>query len=772
VKLEQIQSIKYIRNFLDFNGEGVLLHSKKNKDGDFEDYHKTIIYAPNGSGKTNLSRLFKYISSSENNIDELLSHEAEQTSSKSDFSICVDGKIINQSNYSLDENQKILGDLCIFNSDYIEENIKCVNFSEKDIDGTILIPVGKENIKIQSLELDIEQKTKNREKICETLSETLTTAKTKLKKNDYKGKDLSIWQEFSLINIMSEEFEVTPPINKNEFSSCEDQFKKVKGFRISDKMVSQLTEISVNQINELNDISTILKEEKKFSKFDEETESNIANITTNWIQQSLLKEGIEKSEAVNKCLLCNRAIDNSVKELFNSYKNYFKDEKGIFESKVDQFKKDLQLLKTNLQKVNNNLQSKTEEYIEIFSLKNKWEDLTTESMIEKIESLEKLLDSKKQNPEECPILNIDTSKEIKELNVKIKKNNDLIFDVNKKIDNSSHRETELRKMIGQKHLYNFYMDNKSDFDEVNKLGKIIEDNKSELKIEKDKLPKTDALSNIVNLFNKFLHNYLDLHKYKAEILNGTISLRLNDVDISKETRKISEGEKTMIGFCYFLASSIQKFDSPERYNNSVFMIDDPICSTSYGNFFGICNLLEEYENKIYTELWKGEEKPKIQKIVLTHNTQFFNMLRGNIFKESALYFILNEKTIKIISNRKLISEFETALQRIYEASVDDKYEGNIGNDMRRFFETVRHFYGLHQFEAESIRTIFTNFDVDKYKAFYSAINYYSHGNPEASTDPLPPESTSKLLEEFVILIKESQFKELWKKIEKLVGNNE
>jgi len=77
---------------------------------------------------------------------------------------------------------------------------------------------------------------------------------------------------------------------------------------------------------------------------------------------------------------------------------------------------------------------------------------------------------------------------------------------------------------------------------------------------------------------------------------------------------------------------------------------------------------------------------------------------------------------------------------------------------------------LHQFEAASLVTIFPNFNKNNHKIFYSAINYYSHGNPEENTDPLPPENITELLKEFVELIEQSQFKSLWTKIKKYYEN--
>jgi len=768
MRVEEIKSIKYVRNFLNFSGNNVFLHKKTKKDGKVYLFDKILIYAPNGEGKTNLSRLFDCISNSEKNIEELLSQEASQSGKELSFSFCINGEIINEVNFKTDENQKILNNFYIFNSDYLEENVKCSDFSKKNINGAILIPLGKENIKIQTLESELEQKSKDRRTQKDALVSLVEKMKINLKINKYKGKDISIWQEFDLGKCINENFEIEIPVKKEGFDSCEDKFQQIKGLNVTDKIQYHILQIAKEKIDKLDDIFDLLMEEKIFSKVDKEAEGNVSYIIKNWLQESfLLKKGIKESEKENKCLLCNRKIDFSVEELFKKYKNYFEDEKGKFETKVEQLKNDLQLLKNDLLKINNNSQGTVEKFIEIFSLGKKWTDISTNLMIREIEKLDEQLDSKKLNSQIDLKFSRDVKTEIEALNERIKKNNIIIDEINKKIENSSHEETELRKTIGQKCLHDFYRDNKIIFDQIFEINNEVKSHEEKLKIERIKLPKADALSNIVLLFNKFLHDFIGLNKYTSEIVDGSISLHLNNVDISKETKKISEGEKTIIGLCYFLASSIQKFESPEKYKDLIVIIDDPICSTSYGNFFGICNLLKEFEDIIYKKLWSHEIKPKIQKIVLTHNTQFFNMLRGNIFKEKALYFMLNQNELKIIPNKKLISEFETALCRICEASKDENFDGNIGNDMRRFFETLRHFYGFHQFDADSIKLVFSDFEESRHKEFYSAINYYSHGNPEAGTDPLPPENILKLLEEFVFLIQKSQFKDLWKNIEKL-----
>ncbi|MDR2640802.1 MAG: AAA family ATPase [Candidatus Peribacteria bacterium] len=98
----------------------------------------------------------------------------------------------------------------------------------------------------------------------------------------------------------------------------------------------------------------------------------------------------------------------------------------------------------------------------------------------------------------------------------------------------------------------------------------------------------------------------------------------------------------MIALSYYLASSIEKYTKINEFNQVIFVIDDPVSSVSYGNFFGICNLLKNFDNTIIKILkWEDINIQKNrQKIILTHNTQFLNTLVNNVFNEKSLYFLL------------------------------------------------------------------------------------------------------------------------------------
>jgi UDP-2,3-diacylglucosamine pyrophosphatase LpxH len=92
-----------------------------------------------------------------------------------------------------------------------------------------------------------------------------------------------------------------------------------------------------------------------------------------------------------------------------------------------------------------------------------------------------------------------------------------------------------------------------------------------------------------------------------------------------------------------------------------------------------------------------------------------------------------------------------------------KKEWNVWNDLRRFFETIKHFYWLRgNFDAECLKKIFHNFEDKEHKEFFYASNYYSH--LLEPFDSLWVENLDKILEQFEELIEKSVFEWLWEEV--------
>lgn len=757
--IEKIIELKNIRSFLDFSADEIKF-GKKN-----------IIYAPNGNGKTNLSRVFRKLSDSEQ-LDELLSQEATDPSDIS-YKIKCSGIDVTHLNFNINKN--LFENIYVFNSDYIEDTIRRSDFSEIDVSGNIQIPLGEKSIEISNLENAIEKSNENRTNNKLSLLEEIEKLKdVKIESKEYTHQDINIWKELKLKNLIDNDFSITKPIEKEEFTDCESKFKKI--LSIDEETSIDFKEFIVIQASEINftKITSDLKESKNYKVFDQTIKDSIETLTKNWIETDLIKKGIKLSKEKDSCLLCERVLDDSVNHLFDKYQAYFDDEESKFKDVLTEYSKSLKSLKSSINSINNNLENDVNEYSKLFDVKKIWGKITHDVLIGKIEDLLDAIKEKRDNLSKSYSILYENGilysfdDEIAALNTDISSNIDLIKSVNLKFSKIKEQKTSLRTIIGQKFLYDYYVSNKGEFDTIEKESNRNDVDKSKLKIEQESLPTTKASENIKLLCNLFLHEYLYLTKYSIEEKEGVILLNLDSHDISKTTQKISEGEKTMVALSFFFASCIQKFNSSESFFKSVFIIDDPVNSTSYNYFFGVCNLIKYFDETIVKKLWNDDfnklQASDLQKIILTHNTQFFNVMRTNVYKEKAEYFLLSNRNIKKIPKDQLQSEFEGALSKIKEAVSTNDYQKAIGNDLRRFFETIKHFYGIETFNANTLKTIFQEFKENKHNVFYTVVNYYSHGNPEAHTDPMPV-NFEPFLKEFDELIKVSQFKELWDKIE-------
>jgi len=765
--IEKLSYIKNIRNFIDFQSN-------------VEFKRKNIIYAPNGTGKTNLSRLLKILKDSES-INQLKSQEAS-IKEYPEFSIACSKDVLNHSNYRT--TKESLSKLLVFNSDYIDETIKSEDFSTQDVSGKIEIPVGKESNEIETLEKEIISKTETRKKEYKSLKERFelfNSAKEGIK--DINKEDRSVWSEFKFDKLVSIDYIISPPDEQDSFADCEENLKKLKMIDESNQLTSlNPKKIDSESIN-FQDLVNELKDPKHFEFADTRTQQILGQITKEWLETKDIKKGVEVSKKNHKCLLCQRDLDENVNRLFNNYELYFKNAESGFKDKLTTIKSQIKKRLEEITKVNNNLESNVNSICSILKIEKSWEMIDTDTLIKQLNDLVSCIDEKTAK------VNIDVlgsysdisvstiSREFKDLNNALLKNVELIDEINKKLKDTGKRKTELRIEVGKKWLHQFYVQERSKIESISLLNDDLTKLNLELRKEKEKLPASDVLSNLIKVANLFLHKYLCLTKYSFDDSSGKIVVKLNDRNISSETKqKVSEGEKTMLSLCYFMASSIKEYKRLEDFLECIFVIDDPVNSTSYNYLFGIGYLLKVFDEEIAKEIWKEnnyQNISKVQKIILTHNSPLFNVLRSQVFKQAYNsdkspkigYFLLNNNDLEIINSSQLKTEFESSLLSIKKAFKDQRFGYLSGNDIRKVLETIKLFCGWDgDFNAENLKTIFHNFSEVNHGVFFLAINYYSHGSIESHNDPLHPDP-KPFLKQFNELMEQSIFKDLWEKIE-------
>jgi len=227
------------------------------------------------------------------------------------------------------------------------------------------------------------------------------------------------------------------------------------------------------------------------------------------------------------------------------------------------------------------------------------------------------------------------------------------------------------------------------------------DHISELKAQlKDESKGADRVNHYLNNF--FGHQSLSL-KAVENLSDGIpAGYRFEVIRNDKKAFHLSEGECSLIAFCYFMA---KLDDIDTKGNQPIIWIDDPISSLDANHIFFVYSLInaeivtpEKYDDN-------GEEKERErfkQLFISTHSLEFLKYLKrlpGALTKSKSQYFIINrvdqESHVALMPKhlREYVTEFNYLFEQIHKCALievvdDENYTTfyHFGNNARKFFE--------------------------------------------------------------------------------------
>ena len=231
--------------------------------------------------------------------------------------------------------------------------------------------------------------------------------------------------------------------------------------------------------------------------------------------------------------------------------------------------------------------------------------------------------------------------------------------------------------------------------EVQKKEAITEKIKKQLKLieDKERLTKDEekgALKVNEYLNNFFGHDFLKLQALENADQLGNKKIRFEIIRNGKKAHHLSEGECSLISFCYFMA---KLEDIETKGSKPIIWIDDPISSLDGNHIFFVYSLIN-------SEIVAKQEFEQL--FVSTHNLDFLKYLKrlpGALNKSQSNYFIIsreNDKSkIKQMPKylKDYVTEFNFLFHQIYQcanANADDENQHglfyNFGNNTRKFLE--------------------------------------------------------------------------------------
>ena len=506
---------------------------------------------------------------------------------------------------------------------------------------------------------------------------------------------------------------------------------------LSDKNVTKLSVLSEVQFKVLTDDEIqILKREITGSK--NSTFSTLLDKLQNsdWVNAGL--KFIENQEEPAICPFCQQKINKE---------HFLLEMKSCFDKSYEQDKHKLQNLLENYKR---KIDSVSEELA--FKHNALLEELSTnyEAALEKLKSkLNKnlgLIKEKISSPSKSYYLD-SVDEELKDLNEIIKEANDKINDFNAKIDQKDATLKDLRKLFWQNIRLQYdvivsnYESDKIIFD------KEQEDFDTAIAKIKTEIAEQD---NIISEQSKLVSN---IDEAVSNINNRLVELGIDSFKIEKHDKdkaeyrlirsgeeddnifeSLSEGEKMIISFLYFIEECRGKENSKLTDKKKIIVIDDPISSLSHIYVFNVGSLIK-------MEFF-GSSKTYEQIFVLTHNLYFFYELAKAPYRDiKRLKDEEQEKEhkkefnffriIKTSNGSSIIPMKYSEIQNDYQmywSVVNDKNSqpALIANCMRNIID---YFFGF--IENNALTNVFQKKEFKdniKYQAFYRYINRESHSD--------------------------------------------
>ncbi|HCE56136.1 MAG TPA: hypothetical protein DER05_14535 [Lutibacter sp.] len=674
-----------------------------------------LIYGLNGTGKSTLSNYLLKI---------------------------TDEKFKNCSVEGLDENHEIL----VYNQTFIQENF----FESESLKG--IFTLSKENkeaeTKISNAQKELGKLDGEKNKKVNELESEKTSISKKLEnannivwkiKTDYSGGDRVL--EFCLEghkgskdNLFSHIVGLKKPTDKptKSIDELKNEVQAIIGENA--QKYSYVPKISFS--------SSSIETEKIFNKEIVGNEnSSVSELITqlgnsDWVKSGLKYLPEEPLEENIDCPFCQeKTVSN---ELIESIKDYFD---ASYES-------DISSLKTFLEEYSQTIQqipTKTE-----FEVNPKFEAFKKDFEI-KFSAFNQLVKSNKKRIEEkiktpsVPQTLENSTKPLEEINEVISKINASILEHNNNIDQKATVKTTIKNT--------FWQIMRWDYDQtINSY--LLDKNTSKVKSDLLNLSIKDydtKISEQRSTISEQQKQTVNIEEAVASINDGLIDLGITDFKIENHSdnlykivrgenkervfRSLSEGEKMIISFLYFLEMCRGKQEATETGKKKIIVIDDPISSLSHiyvfnigrlikNEFFGEKESIKDEETGEQVNIWNYKYE---QVFILTHSLYFFYEItetKHDERKETQKLFRLIKNNDGSSFQKMKYEEIQNDYQAYWYIIKDENQPpALIANCMRNVIE-----YFFNFVEKKDLNNFFRQkpLSSNRFQAFYRYINRESH----------------------------------------------
>ena len=599
---------------------------------------QNLIFARNGTGKSFIARALRFLDHTvysnydASKISDLLVSE-ESANGKGSFHLyegttCVGGLELDtrSKNASRAELSYIFH---VFTEDYIDEEVR--NRLE-ELDGEIQheIIIGRENVELDKKESALSSK-------MESIASRRGILDILHKERQTKHKaDFEIIASLGAFKKLSSDTYFYPESYSSDSTGhsveeLQSQYNTLKALPTDPVLPARLNfgllDLDVQSVHDA--LSKITSPSTVMDEFKSKIETD----------PTFFEAGLALYEKQpSECPFCTQPMQEMALAAVNKYIEYFKDEEA---QEKEQLNKLTRRLETELSKVKQWSGEYLRQAAIYEELRGYFPSFSAKKLAapdELIENIERYLNNVKDcvgtkrkdltkgvdGPTE------DISSTLNELISVVKSINIHFAELGTLANNTSAERRKIQNLSCERFENRFFKENSEEIKQIRELtsdSQLLSEQISKLKLTHGK--SASARERVVHTFSALLKRFFG-NNYTFD--GETFKVRRNNVVMRRGSdRTLSDGEKAVLAFCYFLAQTHLKVNEIDDYSRLFFVFDDPVTSMSFDYIYTIIQTLKSLrigaDGDILFSPGSDQYRPKM--LILTHNNYFFNVASAN-----------------------------------------------------------------------------------------------------------------------------------------------
>lgn len=670
---------------------------------------QNLIFARNGMGKSFLSRAFRYLDL----------HQQSNDISRAAFNLVSDEASDGKGNLSLFRGTDALGQLLlerksntadatvsettifhVFSEDYVSAELR---EREYKVDGEITneIAVDSDNIKLKELAEDVKAVRENHETKRAKLIEAFEDQKLEqLNKKAAINKQLKEYKNLDLTALL-QTYSEKPDKPEKSLNELVKDLDALKSIPSEPNFPVPVQTLVVDQLD-VADVNEQLSRETSPSSISSKIKAKID------MHHKFFETGaaLVKMHDLSTCPFCEQSITSADPKLvIDAYIEYFEDEEEKHKSALRNVLQQSKTMQVNLTKIKLALARQRTRYDDLKVFIPSKKGLSLQTPDQALDDLELALTDinnvigKKMASlaSALPAPTANLGQRVLALCNIIDTNNGLSESLKSAVEKTDNERKELQRKACHVFGIEFLHDNWKDIEVLQLLeGKLKTVQKQLTDLEKSG-PSIKARDRVADTFGILLKDFFG-ERYVFE--KDSFTLKRGDKEMVRGPhRTLSDGEKTAIAFCYFIAAVHRKVTANSDYKKLFLVFDDPVTSMSYDYVFTIAqtlknlNISKQGKVSVNPSTIDGNKSPRPNLLVLTHSGYFFNVARANaVVKPEATFSLSNLGEKHDLRHlEEYVAPFEQQLEHVYRVAGGRKPDYSTGNCIRSVLEAVGRF---------------------------------------------------------------------------------